>query len=195
MVCFSSCSEEPTLTQKSQSSYPKIDSTDTALMVVQHKRVLNKFPKDSLALSALAQHYLSIDQPDKAIIYLEKLAKFHPDTKTDSLLLENYVKLNLFDQALEIVESKQQSDVAFRLRKAELLQKAGRNTESNLLLDSLIEVNGASGELYLLKGINFMALQDTSRACQLFQQSLQRGEILNDSLLQVLCPQINTSTG
>lgn len=166
---------------------------DSVRLIKETEASLASAPNNPEALMLLTQHYITNQLPDKALSYAERLAEIDSSYASDSLLLEVYIDLALYDKALELSEPSKQSTASLNnsLLHAQLLQKAGYNYQSNLMLDSLLQNNDRHSSLFLLKGINFIALGDTSQACAHFEKSAALGEIFNDSIIQLLCPHIN----
>ena len=195
-LMFGSCQLNTDNQQTPEVIRNQSEKIDSVLLIREAKATLESAPNNGEALLLLTQYYATQQLPDKALSYAERLAEIDSSFAHDSLLLKIYIDLALYEKALELSQLSRQSTTSTEssLQHAQLLQKAGYNHQSNLMLDSLLKNNIQPSSLFLLKGINFIAIGDTGLACANFEQSAARGEILNDSIIQLLCPQIIINT-
>lgn len=165
------------------------DSLSQNNLVSLYQAALRKSATDSIALVKLSKHYLSQDQPEKALPLLKKQRENGPSYALDSCLLAVYQQLNLYAEAAELMPSicRDRPTLENHFLHAQLLQKAGKNEESNQLIDSILPFSQQKSTLLALKGINFLVLEDTAAACVSLAESKAKGQQLNDSLFQLLC--------
>lgn len=183
--------EKPSTASKSEIV---VNSTSQNSEVSHYQSILRTSANDSAALTGLTDYYLSENQPEKALPLLIKQKELWPSAELDSSLLSVYQRLHLYAKAVELMPEICHNSPTLRnsILHAELLQKAGNNQESNRLIDSILPFSHQKPNLLALKGINFLALEDTAAACAALTKSQEMGQQLNDSLYQLLCLPSNT---